>query len=235
MATTFTTLIARVRIQLTETTATFWTDAEIQSTLEDGARDLWRRLVDLYEHHFVTHDESSVSLTASSNVLTGTPADVYKIVSIEPRTLGDSSLTPGLIFSPKNWNSPEFKIARAEGTVPARMREILYAIFNAGAPVGAPTVRVAPQINAAVDLTMLYVPTLGTLTGASNNPIPGEADNALVAWGIAYSRAREREDRSPDPEWLAIYGTEKTNLIQQLAQRQLQEPETVEGQFDGWN
>ena len=69
------------------------------------------------------------------------------------------------------------------------------------------------------------------MTSASNNPIPGESDNAVVAWTVAYARAKEREDRSPDPNWLAVYATEKQHLLQSLGLRQLQEPEFADAMF----
>jgi hypothetical protein len=235
MATTLSTLRTRVRQQLTEASALFWTDAELLEHLTDGAKDLWRRINDLYEHHFLTLDESNMSISANSSSVTGVPADVYRIVSIEPRILGESSPNPGLIFSPKNWNEPVFRVARAENASEPKHREIFYTLFNAGAPVGAPTIRIAPQLSSAVNLTVAYNHTLPTLVAGDNNPIPGESDNALIAWALAYARSKERDDRSPDPEWLAVYGTEKTNLIAQMAVRQIQEPEYVNGLFDDYD
>jgi hypothetical protein len=235
MATTLGTLRTSVRAQLTETSALFWTDAELLDFLIAGARDLWRKINDLYQHHFITVDITNVSLAASTSTLTGVPADVYRVVSLEPRTLGASSTTRGLIFTPKNWNDPAFRQARAASAITPENQEIFYTLFTAGAPVAAPTIRVAPQVTTAVDLTLVYNHTLATLTASSDNPIPGEADNALIAWALAYARAKEMENRSPDPEWLAIYGTEKTNLVQQLTPRQIQEPEIVQGMFENWD
>jgi hypothetical protein len=83
-----------------------------------------------------------------------------------------------------------------------------------------------------VSLRFVYVPTLATMTAASTVPIPGEADNALIAWTVAYARAKERDDRSPDPGWLTVYATEKQHLLQSLGLRQLQEPEYVKAMFE---
>ena len=52
-----------------------------------------------------------------------------------------------------------------------------------------------------------------------------------MAWTVAFARAKEREDRSPDPAWLAIYATEKQNILTRLTPRQTQEPEIVGDMF----
>ena len=44
-------------------------------------------------------------------------------------------------------------------------------------------------------------------------------------------RAKEREDRSPDPSWLAIYANEKQMLLQSLGLRQYHEPQKVDDIF----
>ena len=90
-------------------------------------------------------------------------------------------------------------------------------------------------MSAALTLNLWYVPTLGVsqyqlLT--ATNPIPGESDQALVTWIIAYMRAKERDDRSPDPSWLAVYATEKNNLLASLTPRQEAEAEHVDSIFN---
>jgi hypothetical protein len=111
---------------------------------------------------------------------------------------------------------------------------IYYTLTGAGAPNSAPVVRTAPQINSAIDLRFVYVPTLGVASYSVNsgNPIPGESDNAIVAWIVAFARSRERDDNAPDPAWLAVYATEKQSLLTRLTPRQTQEPEYAEGMFE---
>lgn len=229
-ASTFQNLIDQTRqTNLLESTASYWTDDELAVILVNGANDLWRAIVDLYEHHFITLDETNVTLAASTPYLAGVPADVYRVVSIEPRVLGDSNPNLGLIFKPRDWNHPDFVTARGASTISAQNNEIFYCLFGVGGPISAPVIRVSPRVSAAVSLTLAYNYTLSTtLTKASTNPIPGASDNALKAWLTAYAKVKDRDDSAPDPEWLAIYGTEKTNLIKQLAPRQIQEPEVAE-------
>jgi hypothetical protein len=49
---------------------------------------------------------------------------------------------------------------------------------------------------------------------------------------MAWARAKEREDRSPDPEWLASYATEKSNLIVSATPRQEDEAKVVDAIFE---
>jgi hypothetical protein len=241
MATTLGTIRTNVRLRLQETTANFWTDAELLDLILHGCRDLWRATVDLHQEHFMTVDATNVSLAANATTLTGVPADLFRVLSLEPR---DLSLTTGtgryLLFQPADYQSPEFVAARSwEAIDPSGGGILYYAIAGAGSPVAAPTIYVAPFISSALNLRLVYIPTLGTLTASSNNPIPGEADFALEAWTTAYAKAKERDDQSPDPNWLAIYATEKQALLAVSAPRQEQEPRVVRGVFDtidhaGW-
>ncbi len=215
-------------------TAPFWTEQELLDILILGARDLWKAIVDLHQGHFTTIDATNVSLAASSSTLTGVPADCFRVLMIEPRDLSTSGSNRSLYFKPKQYHSQTFQSARAQtATDPGSSNVIYYDILNAGSPIAAPSIVTAPQISSAANLRLVYVHTLGTLTESSDNPIPGEADNALVAWGVAWARSKEREDRSPDPAWFATYSTDKQNLMQVLTPRQEQEEEVVEGMFEG--
>lgn len=232
MATTFATLVTQARRPLLEPTARFWSDAELLEYALDGARDLWKKIIDLGKDHFLTIDSTNVAAAASTTALTGVPTDVFRIVALQPRTLGASATNRGLIFKPRETNHPDYVTSEPMQPVDPNGRVIYYATINAGAPVGAPAIHIAPRVSSAVPLTLKYIPTLGTLTSGSNNPIPGESDRAIVAYCVAFARAREREDRSPDPEWLSIYATEARNLLTALTPRSIQEPEYVVGMWE---
>jgi len=233
MATNLSVILTDARDVLLESTARFWADAELIDVMNDGIKDLWRAVIDLYQDHFVTIDETNVSLAANTATLTGVPTDVFRIVGLQPRTLGESSTNPSLIFKPRTLTHPDFVRAQAYRNITPRDEIIYYAVINAGAPVAAPTIRVAPKVTAAVNLTLMYVPVLAEKTSSDANPIPGESDKAIMAYTIAFARAKEREDRSPDPEWLSIYATEKRSLLVALTPRSVQEPEYVVGMFEG--
>jgi hypothetical protein len=161
------------------------------------------------------------------------PADVHKVYLIEPSDLTSTSSHQSLIFKPLDYNHPRFQAARASDNVSPDNEVIYYAITGQGSPVAAPVIYVAPKVTSAVLLSFIYVPTLSTsIASGSTVPIPGEADNALVAWTVAFARAKEREDRGPDPGWLSIYSTEKIHLLESLGLRQLQEPQFVDALFE---
>lgn len=232
MATTISSLISQSRLKLVETTANYWSDAELIDICNKGIKDLWRRINDLYQDYFVTIDDTNVTLSASTSTMSGVPTDVYRVVSIEPRVLGSSNPNRGLIFKQRDWNHKDFIQARARASVEPTNNIVYYRLMNAGAPVGAPTIFIAPQITSAMNIRLVYNQVLPDKAANDNNPIPGESDNALIAWITAYARAKERDDRAPDPEWIAIYGTEKLNLISQMTPRSIQEPDVVEGMFE---
>jgi hypothetical protein len=215
------------------TGGSFWTDAELLVHLIDGAKDMWAACLDTFGDHFFTDDITNVSLAASATQLTGVPADTFRVLLIEPRDTTVTGTYRDVVFVPRKYNHPDFIAARAAGTLdPATARVIFYDVTSAGTPVGTPVVLTAPKINAALTLRFVYCPVLGTLTSASNNPIPGEADKALVAYATAFARAKERDDRSPDPNWLAVYATEKQSVLVRITPRQEQEAEYVQGWLD---
>lgn len=215
------------------TGGTFWTDDEILDHLIDGAKDMWAALLDVFGDHFLTVDTTNVSLAADATSLTGVPSDTFRVHLIEPRDTTQTSSTRDIVFVPRKYNHPDFIAARAVGTISATTaRVIFYDVSGAGTPVGTPTILTAPKISEALTLRFVYNPILATLTSVSNNPIPGESDWALVAYATAMARAKERDDRSPDPNWLAIYATEKQSILVRTTPRQDQEPEYVAGVFD---
>lgn len=218
----------------TATGGSFWTDAEILVHLIDGGKDMWAAILDVYGDHYLTEDTTHVSLAASTSTLTGVPTDCFRVNMIEPLDMTSTGTYPDITFVPRHFNHPEFIAARAAGTLtPTDAAVIFYNVSGAGPSVGAPTIRIAPMISAALNLRFVYNPTLAALTSASNNPVPGESDKALVAYAVAFSRAKERDDHSPDPNWIAVYSTEKQSILTRIAPRQDQEVQYVDGMFEG--
>lgn len=228
-------IIAGARIFLNEPTERYWKDAELLELAKRGYTDLWAAINDLNQEHFLTVDETNVSLAASSYQLTGVPNDTFRVHLIEPRDTTTAGNNRDVFFYPRDYNHKDFITARSqEAFDPFGDLVIYYTLTGAGSPVGAPIVRTAPKINSAMNLRFVYVPALNvsSYTLDTNNPIPGEADNAVIAWVVAFARAKEREDNAPDPAWLAVYATEKQSLLTRLTPRQTQEPEYVEGMFE---
>ena len=215
----------------------FWSDDELLDIARRGTTDLWAALIDLHEEHFLTNDATNVSLAASTSTLTGVPSDCFRIYLIEPRDITSAGTARDVAFVPRDYNHAEFINARAMGDqTPAGGLNIFYAMSGAGAPNAAPTVTVAPTLASAIDLRFVYIPVLGihNYTTSSNNPIPGESDHAVIAWIVAYARAKEKEDKLPDAGWLAVYATEKQSLMMRMTPRQEQEPIVVDGLFDSY-
>jgi hypothetical protein len=212
----------------------FWTDAELLIHLINGAKDMWAAIIDTFGDHFFTNDASNVTLAASGTSLSGVPTDTFRVLQIEPRDTTSAGPHRNISFVPRKFNHPDFIAARALGTLdPTLARIIYYDVTGAGTPVGTPTVVVAPSISAEMNLRFVYVPILsGSLVASSNNPIPGESDKALVAYGTAFARSKERDDRSPDPNWLAVYSTEKQSILTRITPRQDQGTEEVIGMFE---
>lgn len=228
MATSVSTIISRVRQVLNETTASFWSDSELVAHIQEGAADLWKALVGVNEDHFFTLSTSS-SVAANQSTLSGVPSDLYRIKIIEPTTLSSYVNT---FFMPRDYAHPDFRRARALEAQSPQGQTFLYDLVAEGPPVSTASIYIAPQSSSAFNLTIGYVRTIGSLSTGSNNPIPGESDHALVAWTISHARAKEREDRAPDPEWLAVYGTEKKNLVQVSTPRQVDELGVVDALFE---
>ena len=182
----------------------FWSADELLQIALDGYRDMWRAIIDLHQWHYATVDITNVSLAAAGTTLTGVPADVFRVLLIEPRDTTSAGTYSYVTFKPTELNSKEFVRARALNV----------------------------SLASTLPLRFVYIPTLGTLTADSNNPIPGESDKAIKAWIIAHASAKQRDDNSPDPNWLSVYATEKGSILKALAPRQEQEPRYVRGAFD---
>jgi hypothetical protein len=235
MATTLQSLLTDVRSHLIapitgDNADEFWTDAEILGILNRGVKELWRAINDNYQNYFLTVDKTNVSIVVGTDLLSGVPADCSIIRKIGPR---DPATYPYLKFEARPFDHKDFVAAETQAALdPSQARLVYFYISQAGAPVAAPEIHIAPQMTAAVNLTLGYVPTLATLTASDNNPIPGESDQALINWGVAWARAKEREDRTPDPGWLTLYATEKTNILASLTPRQTQDEEVAEALFE---
>lgn len=232
MATLLSSLITITRYHLNEPTASFWTDAELLSHMNLGIKDLWRALNDNYQDYFLTNDVTNVSQAASGTSLTGVPSDVSIIRGIEPR---DLTTYGNIKYECLNYMHPKFAQARANDTIDPLQGGIIYFwTVGAGAPVAAPTIYVAPAVSSALPLRLVYVPTLTAKIASDSNPIPGESDQALVAWTVAYALAKRKESQTPDAEWISIYGTEKSHILTAATPRQTQDDEFAEAMFEPW-
>jgi hypothetical protein len=156
---------------------------------------------------------------------------------IQPRDTSPSSAVRQLRFVPRRYTSTDFLAALGRDPFDTGSPgDVYYAVVNAGSPVAAPGVYIAPRLTSAVLLRFVYVPTLpGTMDADTMNPIPGESDHALMAWTAAYALGKQTGGDgpfTPDPTWLAVYSTEKQAILIISEPRQEQEPVVVQGVFD---
>lgn len=230
-------LVRDVRVNLLELQPRFWSDDELFKHLINGAKLLWKRLLDLHQNHFLTIDATNVTLAANSSTLSGVPADTFRITLIEPRVLTSSSASRLIRFVPRKYNSAEFVEARSlDPQDTGSSLVIYYDIVQEGAPVNTPTVQIAPQVNAVINLRFCYLRTFPVVTTDLNNPIPGESDVALIAYATAFALGK-RPDGSvtgPDPAWLSIFKAEEDALLTALTPRQEQDVEVAEDIFGSW-
>ena len=231
MATQISTIELLARQRLVEETPRFWSSEELTDIIIAGIKDLWRDIVDLKQEHFLTINNDDVTFEADATSLTGVPTDVHKIYLLEPVDTTIGSSNQGLVFAPMDYNSDVFASARSKAAIDPTYDTIYYSITSAGGPVNSPTIYCAPKVTSAISVSFCYVPTLAALTSQSDVPIPGEVDNALVAWTVAFARGKEKEDRMPDAGWLATYATDKAHLLESLGVRQYQEPTIVPAMF----
>ena len=235
MATTLTQVETIVRRDLKEATASFWSSAELVQHMNDGIQNMWGAIIDLFEEHYVTVDETNVSLAADTAQLTGVPADTFRVHLIEPRDTTSAGTAPSTLFVPKEYNGRDFSNARAQTSQSIGSGLVIYyQVTGAGYPVGTPVVRVAPKISSALNLRFVYVPGIAVKAAGDDNPIPGQSDRAIHAYTMAFALAKEQEDKMPHPGWLQVYKTEKDSVLQRLTPRQTQELVVVEDFFDSY-
>lgn len=216
----------------------YWSDEELFGIYKRGATDLWGAIIDLHQEHYLTIvNDGSVSLQSNATQLSGVPADLFRVYLIEPI----DPLTNQCAFVPRPYNHIEQINARGQTLTvsfsPVSGVNVFYCVAGVGAPNNTPVIYTAPKVSSAVTLSLAYVPILGVQNWkleTATNPIPGESDNALIAWIAAYARSKERDDRMPDPAWLAVYNTEKQALLTRMKPRQEQEAQYADGNFDSY-
>jgi hypothetical protein len=239
VATTIKSILTQVRAQLVETTARFWSDAELISIMRLGVQDVWGAILDLHQDYYFKINDTTAVLKNGDAYISGIPDDCFRITLIEPRDTTVTGTGHQVLFVPRKYNHPDFIIARTldaqdPGALPSR--QIYYQIVGLGPPSEPMRIVTAPLLNQDLLLRITYNQTIwkDSDNPPELNPLPGECDNALKAWTLAYARAKETDGRTPDAGWLSIYSAEKQNLLVRLTPREEQEPEVVEDMFQGY-
>lgn len=193
-----------------------WTQDELMDLMNLAFRDLWRDILDLGEDYFQTVDASNVSQASSATTISGVPADVHRILQIEPR---DLSAIAGLKYEPRPFAAPDILVQRALASAAPSAKTHYFVVHGSAAPSAAPTIQVSPKVSSNILLTMVYIATLATKVSTDTNPIPGESDQAVVAFTMAYALCKKSPDRQPDPKWIRTFELEKERLLDSLEDR----------------
>jgi len=234
-------LIAIVRGHVVEATATYWSDLELLALANLGVKDLWRRIVNTHQDYFFQSD-TGCSLIADTLDLQDVPSNVSIVIGLEPVT---PSSYPSMNFFPRRFTHPDMIGARSlEAQDAGSCNRMFYSVTGPGGPIGSPTIYVAPKVTSTIPIRLTFVPlapemvlTAPNAQQTLSNPVPGESDNAIVAWTTAYALAKEPGaggERIPDAGWMAIYEAQALGIIVFVTPRQDDEPEVAEGVHEIW-
>lgn len=231
MATLMSSIVLIARDRLNEPVPRFWSNAELLRYANRGVRDMHRQLGAAHQDYFHAIDVTVVH-PAGGTTLTGVPTNVTVINGLEPADTTASGNQ--VIYRRRDYNGDDFQSARARDAIdPGTAGIIFYAPTQAGGPVAAPVIYVAPKISAGLTLRLTYRPTVGAeLVSTDPNPIPGESDNALVHWIVAYAKGRQTEKQRPDADELEMYQAEVSKILASITPRDVSEPEVVEAMFE---
>ena len=229
MATALSAIVTISRDRLNEPVPRFWSNAELLRYANRGIRDMHRQLGATHQNYF---HQISVAVThaVDATQLSDVPTNVTIVHGLEP---ADLTTNPHLYYERKDYNHPDFQAARSiAARDPSSGLTIYYAVTQAGGPVAAPVILVAPKINEARTLRLTFMPTVGNeLVTTDPNPIPGESDNALVHWIVAYARGRQTKQQGPDEKELGLYQNELNRIMAAITPRDDSQPEVVEAMF----
>lgn len=231
MATLLSSIITMSRDRLNEPVPAFWSNAELLRYGNRGIRDLWRKLK-LTNQAFFHQISVAATMPANGDQLTGVPTNCTTVHGLEPATLTDY---PGLFFKRADYAGKDFANARLRSAITPGTQGgvIFYHVTQAGAPVAAPVILVAPRISAALLIRLTFTPTVGAeLIATDPNPIPGESDNAVMHWIVAYAKGRQTKSGQPDANELALYEKEATSITVSESPRDDSEPIVAEAMFE---
>ena len=173
-------IVRLARDQLSDTSENpYWSDQELARHCLDAVRDMWRAMEGLNEH-YQQKIESGFILPASTNrLILNTARSVYKIKLVEPTN--PNILLP---FHKVRYNSLDHYAARGYNSIdlgqitdietPGSSDEfqtpqgrVYYSIDGRDNPSNPPSLRFAPTIEQAIDLTVTYIPTLESLLSSA--------------------------------------------------------------------
>ena len=227
----------RVRDQLDESSASFWTDAQLNRYINRAKDRVWNRLKAANEYYCtVTRTSNDGALTiqgesytaSAFRIVAGTsdyvlPPDLDTLSIIECITSGYEDLT----FTRIDINDPEFRAARSLTDNQTPGGEIFFDIINE-----PPSMRIVPKLSTTLDLRITYVATLADLSSDTDRlTLPNPLYLAVCDYATMFAL---RQDRSPDA------GTYESSGDKIIAEkfgadfRQTQDVQVARGFLEGW-
>ncbi len=195
MTVTMTALLADIRDRLDESTARFWTDAQLERWANEGIRDIARRAETLQTRADIT----AVTGTQEYSL----PTDVLRVYRVEYRPTGSSSVYP---LEYRDFNSMD-EVWWSAQTI-SRNYPVMFTMW--GYP---PTLKmiVYPTPSTGGSFKVFYYQSPALVTGSTVIPVPeGWVD--LVALYCEYLAMR----RDADPRWMeakALYEEKLLNMM----------------------
>lgn len=181
---TLTTLLSRVRSNINETTARFFTDAELTTWLNNGCKDIARRA------EVIQHFDTTVSAIAGTNKY-ALPTDVIRVHRVEFMPTGQTQIYP-LQASTQQELDQVFGTNQAQqGTTP-----LYYAIWGYPGGVGAAalTMQVYPVPATSGTFNIFYYAVPVDMVGGTDvAQIPAGWEELLVLYCEYNARRKDKQ------------------------------------------
>lgn len=226
-----------VRDQLDESTASFWTDDQIDRYINRAKDRVWNRLKAANEYYCtVTRTSNDGALTiqgesynaSSFRIVAGTtdytlPPDFEQLSSIESISAGLESV----YFSQMDLNDPEFRALRTLTDQQSPWDEVIFDIIGEPAKL-----RLAFKVDVTMDLRLTYVQTLADLSADTDRLLlPNPLYMAVADYATMFAL---RQDRSPDAGSYEASGDKIVAEFFGSNSRQTQDAQVARPFLEGW-
>lgn len=223
------------RDRLDESTATFWTNAQLNRYINRAKDRVWSRIRSLNEDYFMvrrTSLDGSVTILGETYATTSFQIVATTVLYTLPPDFSEMKLivvtTDGyedVRFEYKDLTHPEMRAALeiTDDQTPATF------FFDI---VGERTMRIAPPSNTTLDIEINYVQALGEMTtDADTMTMPHPLYLAVESYAVALAL---EQDRNPDSKLVAADGDKIIAEVIGATHRQTQNPEHATAYLAEW-
>ena len=236
---TLSNLRTAVRDRLDESSASFWSNAQIDRYVNRAKDRVWNRVKALNEDYFAvtrlstdgsvtilgeTYATSSFQIVASVRDYT-LPPDFSEMRLIEVTTTNYEDVR----FTYQDMTKPEMRAMMeiVDNQVPA------YFLFDI---IGERTMRIAPKSDTTLDLRLTYIQAFPDMTtDADEMTMPHPLYLAVESYAVGYAL---KQDRNPDAPAEMLDGDKVIAEMFGASHRQSQDVETATGylaDYTGWS